>query len=46
MKQEESKESVSQPNNPWVLVIQKIHLNKYIELICLQALYPELFLSD
>ena len=46
MKQEEARETFRQSNHPWVTVIQKIHFNKNIELICLQTLLPELFLPE
>jgi hypothetical protein len=46
MKFEEARESFRQSNYPWVGVIQKIHNHKDIEMICMQAIYPELFLPD
>ncbi len=46
MKQDEVRESFRQANYPWVAVMQKIHFNKNIEMNCLQALYPELFLPE
>ena len=46
MKQDEAKELFKQANHPWVAVMQKIHMNKKVELNCLQALYPELFAPD
>ena len=46
MKHDEAKELFRQANHPWVAVIQKIHINKYVELNYLQALYPELFVRD
>ena len=46
MKQDEVRESFKQTNHPWVAVIQKLHIHKDVELNCLQALYPELFLPE
>ena len=46
MKQDEARELFRQANHPWVAVIQKIHVNKNVELNCLQTLYPELFLTE
>ena len=46
MKQDEVRESFRKSNYPWVAVMQKIHFNKNIELICLQTLLPELFLPE
>ena len=46
MKQNESKDLFKYANNLLVTVMQKIHINKNIEMNCLQALYPELFLTD
>jgi hypothetical protein len=46
MKQDEARELYRQSNYPWVAAIQKIHFNKNVELNCLQALYPELFVPE
>jgi hypothetical protein len=46
MKQDEARELFRQSNPPWAAVMQKLHINKNIELNCLQALYPELFVTD
>ena len=46
IKQDEVRESFRQANYPWVAVIQKIHMNKNVELNCLQALYPDLFVPE
>ena len=43
MKQEEVRESFRQNNYLWVAVMQKIHMNRNLELNCLQILYPKLF---
>ena len=46
MKQDEARESFRQTNYHWAIVMQKMHNNRNVELFCLQALYPELFLPE